>query len=103
MANNLGVSLDKLVETVNIIREQNQTMKTELSSISSSVSGLRSSWDSPAAQNLQAISSKMSDRFVELEKDVNAFATFLDGVISNYDVTEEQAQGMMQNIMQAFS
>lgn len=103
MANNLGVSLDKLVETVNIIREQNQTMKTELTNISSSVSNLRGSWDSPAAQNLQTIASKMSDRFVELEKDVAAFASFLDSVISNYDVTEEQAQSMMQNIMQSFS
>ena len=103
MANNLGVSLDKLVETVGIIREQDQTMSTKLNGISDSVNNLRNSWDSPAAQNLQGIASKMSDRFEELHKDVIAFANFLDNVIKNYDVTEEQAENMMQNIMQAFN
>ena len=103
MANNLGVSLDKLEETVQIIREQNQLMKTNLGNISSSVANLRSSWDSPASQNLSSISSKMSDRFVELEKDINAFANFLDGVIANYDVTEGKAETALQSILQSFS
>lgn len=102
MANNLGVSLDKLVETVGIIREQDQIMATKLNGVSDNVSNLRNSWDSPAAQNIQGIASKMSDRFEDLHKDVMAFATFLDGVISNYDVTEAQAENVMQSVMQAF-
>ena len=102
MANNLGVSLDKLVETLAVIREQDQIMANKLNNVSDNVTNLRSVWDSPAAQNIQGIASKMSDRFNDLHKDVMAFAAFLDGVIRNYDVTESQADQVMQSVMQSF-
>ena len=38
-----------------------------------------------------------------MEKDINAFATFLDGVIANYDITEEKAESTMQSILQGES
>ena len=102
MANNLGVSLEKLQETVEILREQKLCMNSKLSNISSSVSNLRSSWDSPASQELQGIAAKMEDRFQELEKDVDSFAQFLDGVIRNYNATENVATDIMGDILSQF-
>ena len=103
MANNLGVSLDKLTSTVGTLREQKTVMKGKLSNVSSSVKELRSSWDSDAAQRLQGIATQMQERFNELEKQVDGFATFLDEAITNYEATEEKTQSLMDKVLGAFS
>ena len=102
MANNLGVSLDKLISTVGVLREQKGVMKTKLSAVSSNVTGLRRSWDSPAAQGLQGIANQMQGRFDELEKEVNGFADVLDGIIRNYQSNEAKNENVMDKVLGAF-
>ena len=102
MNGNLGVSPEKLVETVGVLRDQKALMQSKLTNISSSVTNLRSSWESPASEQLQGIAGTMQERFNELEKAVESFAVFLDGVIQNYDVTETQAQDILSNVLNAF-
>lgn len=103
MANNLGVSLDKLNQTLGVLREQKSAMKGRLSAVSSSVASLRGSWDSPAAQSLQGIAAKMENRFGELEKEVNGFATVLEGILKNYKTNEAKTESMMDKVMSSFS
>lgn len=102
MADNLGVSIEKLQETVNTMRELKGTMASRLNNVSASVSNLRSRYDSPAAQNLQGIASNMAGRFAELEKEVDSFSNFLDGVIKNYTVTESTAEAKLVDVMNQF-
>ena len=103
MANNLGVSIDKLISTVGVLREQKGVMKGKLSAVSTSITELRGSWDSPAAQSLQGIASQMQGRFDELEKEVDAFANVLDGIIRNYQANEAKNEAVMDQVMGAFS
>ncbi|QUC66377.1 hypothetical protein [Aristaeella hokkaidonensis] len=102
MANNVGISLDEAVRVLGVIREQKSTMKGKLSNISSSVSNLKSSWKSDAADNLQGIAANMQDRFNELEKDVDGFATLLEQIIQNWDKTETSTKTVMDKVMNAF-
>lgn len=103
MAGDLGVSLDVLTQTTESIREQKTVMTTKLNEISSSVSNMRSVWDSPASQSLQSIASQMSDRFAELAKDVENFAIYLEGITQNYEKTEEKQKGSLDTLLQAFN
>ncbi len=103
MAGNLGVTIERLQETVLALTEEKGNMQTKLQSISDSVSNLNSSWESPAAEQLKSISSNMSARFSELCLQVNAFSDFLQGVIQNYETTEGAAEEMMSSVMQAFN
>ena len=102
MEGNLGVSLEVLKTTARIIREQKELMGSKLSSISSSVSGLRRSYDSPAAQNLEGIASNMSERFAELKKEVEGFAKLLDEITGNYEVNENSAEEMLSKVLEGF-
>ena len=102
MAGNVGVSLDVLQSTRGVIREQNSMMASKLSNISSSVSTLRGSWDSPAAQQLEGIASTMSERFEELKKTVESFASFLDQVITNYERGEVINQEILDQILKGY-
>ena len=102
MANNVGISLDEAVRVLGVIREQKSTMKGTLANISSSVSNLKSSWQSDAADNLQGIASSMQERFNELEKEVDGFATLLEQIIQNWDKTETSTKTVMDKVMSAF-
>ncbi len=103
MAGNLGVTIEKLQETVQTLNDENGNMQAKLQNIADSVSNLRSSWESPAAENLQSIASNMSARFEELRALVNDFALFLQNSIDNYETTEGKAEEMMSSVMQAFN
>lgn len=103
MAGNIGVDMSVVKSTSESIRSENRTMKTNLNGISEGVSNLRSSWQSEAANELSNISSRMSSRFADLEKSVESFAVFLDGVVANYEATERQAVSSQQSISNMFN
>lgn len=103
MANDLGVSPQKLSETVATLREQKGIMQVRLENISESIKDLEASWQSDASQGLKTIAAKMSDRFGELKKEVESFAVFLDQVIVNYEQVEEKTQGELNAIADAFN
>ena len=103
MAGNIGVDMSVIKSTAESIRSENRTMETNLSGISESVNNLRSSWQSEAANELSNIASRMSSRFSELEKSVESFAVFLDGVFANYEATERQAVSSQQSVSNMFN
>ena len=88
MAGNIGVDISVVINTAADIRSEKNTMKTNLSGISEAVSNLKSSWQSESANALSAIASKMNGKFADLDKSVEQFAVFLDGVAANYEKTE---------------
>lgn len=100
---NLGVSIPKLTTTVNTLREQKGAMQSKLSAVSESVTALRGSWDSPAAQELSGIANQMQTRFEELAKEVTGFANILDQIIQNYEKNEAKTQSIMDKVMSSFS
>lgn len=103
MANNLGVSPEKLQEAVNTLREQKSTMAAKLSDISNAVKNLNSSWQSDAANNLKPIADKMAEKFAGLEKEVENFAVFLDRVIEEYRNTEYGTTNLTNEVMDQYS
>ena len=103
MAGNIGVDMSVVKSTAESIRSEKQTMKTNLTAVSDGVSNLRSSWQSEAANELSNIASRMSSRFADLEKSVESFAVFLDGVVANYEATERQAVSSQQSISSMFN
>lgn len=103
MANNLGVSVEKLKETVNTLRNQKSIMAGKLSDISNAVAQLNSSWQSDAANNLKPIADKMAEKFTGLEKEVEGFAVFLERVIEGYIVTEHHTTNLTDEVMNQYS
>lgn len=103
MAGNIGVDIGVVISTASEIRTDNATMKGKLAAVSDSVSALRSSWQSEAANSLATIASKMNGKFAELEKSVESFAKFLDGVADNYTKTEQQAVSTNTSIESMFN
>lgn len=102
MANNLGVSPSVLQETVNTLREQKAIMTTKLDNVHNAVDELNSSWQSDAANSLKSIASTMSEKFAGLEREVENFSVFLEGVIANYEIAEQQAMNVTDGIKNAF-
>ena len=103
MAGNIGVYMSVVKSTAESIRDEKQTMKTNLSEVSNGVSSLRSSWQSEAANELSNIANRMNSRFADLEKSVESFAVFLDGVVANYEATERQAVSSQQSVSNMFN
>ena len=103
MAGNIGVDISVVKSTAESIRSEKQTMKTNLTAVSDGVSNLRSSWQSEAANELSNIASRMNSRFSDLEKSVESFATFLDGVAANYETTESQAVASQHSVSSMFN
>lgn len=103
MANNLGVSVGDLKGTVNTLREQKSIMATKLNYISNAVAQLNSSWQSDAANNLKPIADKMAEKFAGLEKEVEGFAAFLDGVIEEYVQKEHDITNLTNQMIDQYS
>ncbi len=103
MANNLGVSVEKLKETVNTLRVQKSIMARNLDNISNVVAQLNSSWQSDAANNLKPIADKMAEKFAGLEKEVEGFAVFLEHVSKGYDDTERHTTNLTDKVMNQYS
>ncbi len=91
MAGNIGVDISVVTNTAADIRNEKNTMKSNLTGISDAVNNLKSSWQSESANALGTIASKMNAKFTDLDKSVEAFAVFLDGVAANYEKTEAAA------------
>ena len=103
MAGNIGVDISVVKTTSMDIRRENQTMKSNLALVSEGVANLRSTWQSEAANSLSTIATKMNSRFAELEKSVEAFAQFLDGVVANYEKTEQAAVSTQASVESMFN
>ncbi len=103
MAGNIGVDISVVKSTSADIRAEKATMKSNLAAISDGVSNLRSTWQSEAANSLSSIASKMNNRFSDLEKAVESFAQFLDGVAANYEKTEQAAVSTQQSVEGMFN
>ncbi len=100
---NIGVDIAVIESTATDIRTENSTMKTNLTEISDGVNNLKTAWQSEAADQLSTISTKMTSRFQDLEKAVESFAQFLDGVASNYNKTEAAAVASQQSVANLFN
>lgn len=103
MANNLGVSLAKLEETAVILREQKSAMAVKLNNISNAIEQVDSVLQSDATKNMRATAAKMADRFSEIEKEVEGFAVFLDGIIKNYELADDSAGEQLNSLNNQFS
>ena len=103
MANNLGVSLAKLEETAVILREQKSAMAAKLNNISNAIEQVDSVIQSDATKNMRTTAAKMADRFSEIEKEVEGFAVFLDGIIKNYELADDSAGEQLNSLNNQFS
>ena len=45
----------------------------------------------------------MADRFSEIEKEVEGFAVFLDGIIKNYELADDSAGEQLNSLNNQFS
>lgn len=102
MAENVGVSREKLVSTSTAIRESNTTMDGRLSQISSLVTELRTLWQSDAANNLSSLIASMEDKFSVLHSEVESFSALLDTIAQNYATTETAATDTMHSLVDMF-
>ena len=96
MAENVGVSREKLISTSAAIRESNSTMDSRL------VTELRTLWQSEAANNLSSLVSSMEDKFALLHAEVESFSALLDNIAQNYATTETAATDTMHSIVDMF-
>ncbi len=103
MAGNIGVDISVVKSTAADIRSEKNTMKSNLTAVSEGVASLKSSWQSEAANSLSAIATKMNSRFSDLEKAVESFAQFLDGVAANYEKTEQAAVSTQASVESMFN
>lgn len=103
MSNNLGVNIAKLEETAAKLREKKEVMSEKLDSISSAVEQVDSILQSDATKDMRAIAAKMADRFSEIEKEVEGFAVFLDGIIENYKNATANASQQTSSMNNLFS
>ena len=103
MAGNIGVDIQVVKNTSADIRNQKSTMRTNLRAISEGVNNLKSSWQSEAADQLSTIAANMNGKFDELDKAVEDFALFLDGVAQNYEATERAAVASQQSVANMFN
>lgn len=102
MAENVGVSREKLISTSAAIRESNSTMDSRLESVSGLVTELRTLWQSETANNLSSLVSSMEDKFALLHAEVESFSALLDNIAQNYATTETAATDTMHSIVDMF-
>ena len=88
MAENVGVSRDKLVSTSSAIRENNSEMTKRLGNVLQAVNDLNKDWQSEASKKLSSIAGNMQDKFDKLHQEVETFAVWLDNAAANYSATE---------------
>ena len=98
MAENVGVSRDKLVSTASSIRENNTGMKKQLDNVLQAINDLNKDWQSEASKNLKSIAANMQERFSELYNEVETFGVWLDNAAANYATTESGAEETAQKI-----
>ena len=98
MAGNIGVDISVVINTAADIRSEKNTMKTNLTGISDAVSNLKRSWQSESANALSTIASKMNSKFADLDKSVEQFAVFLDGVAANRNARDATVRDLQRAI-----
>ena len=102
MAGSIGVSQEKLQETLNTITADRAVMSKKLTAISDGVKELNAKWQSDAAMKLDKISANMAEKSTELDAEAKAFAEFLQGIIDNWEVSETHVITVMEELGNTF-
>ena len=102
MAENVGVSRNKLVSTSASIREYNELMAKKLDNVLQAVNDLNNDWQSEASKKLSSIASNMQDKFSKLHQEAETFAVWLDNAAANYSSTESTAEETTNKIDSLF-
>ncbi|MCY9692057.1 pore-forming ESAT-6 family protein [Paenibacillus alginolyticus] len=84
----INISLAEVTSTANRIRSVNTNLLDKLKEIKTEMNSLTSTWQSEASDTAQNKFNALESKFTNYYDIIQAYATFLDTTVTNYDAAE---------------